>query len=230
MVYYTTQELVSIYIGCLIVGFLCVCGILLTINLTCNLCCVTTTNSHNGNRSTRPKINKLNIFHKLCLLLLVFGSVELIFQLVLFINKFCFDAQRDFLRYNDDTAFIENSMTMMVDFLHTCNVFLISIIFLIRLQKVFKGSIYDYPAKMYKFITIFCIFNIIVAFIGVIIDGSNEILQEINSHQQNRESRDWYIDFIPSFLPTILLAVAMLMYIIQQLILVVLMQNAFSKV
>ena len=223
MEYYTTQELAAVFIGCLIIGLLCAFGILLTGHLIFNLVRVTSPNNlyHSSTSKT---------FHTLCILFLVLGSIELTFQLILFINKFFFASLDDFLRYNQDTAFIENAMTMLVDFLHTSNCFLITIIFIIRLQKVLNGSIYDYPSKMYKYITIACIFNIILAFIGVAIDGTNEILQEINSNIPGKESADWYIDFIPSFLPTILLAVTMLMYIIQQIILVLLMKNGFNKV
>ena len=236
MVYYTTSEVAMVYIGCAVISLLCIFGILLTFHLIFILVRVRTVKKFskicNHSKRSTPVSNKseLKTFHTLCVLLLVLGSIELIFQLILFINKFFFDSENDFLRYNQDTAFIENTMTMLVDFLHTSNVFLITIIFIIRLQKVFNGSIYDYPAKMYKFLTIFCIFNIILAFIGVAIDSINEILQEINSNIPGKESEDWYIDFLPSYLPTILLAVAMLMYIIQQTVLVLLMKNGFNKV
>ena len=160
------------------------------------------------------------------MLLHIIGVTELILQFILYTDTFLFNHTLFNGTGSGNPAFVNNISNIAVDFLHACNVFLISIIFIIRLGLIFKGSLYDYPLSMYKGIIIFCIFNIFLTTIGFVLEGTNEIIQEKKAANSNlRETTDWYIDFVPSFLPTVLLSISMAMYIVQQIVLVILIRN-----
>ena len=212
------------YIGCVVLGMITTTSLILTVHLIWTI----------THTSTKKAVK---IFHGLCLLLHIVGVMELTVQLILYIDSFIVDHTLFNGTGSGNPAFVNNILDIVVDFLHAFNIFLISIIFIIRLGLIFKGSIYDYPVLMYKLMIGFCILNIVSLTIGFVVNGTNEIIQEKQAAKSNYdngthlpETTDWYIKFLPSFFPTVLLSISMGMYIIQQILLVLLIRNGFKKV
>lgn len=208
-------------VGFLILGLITIAGFVGTIHFMINICnwnsrkCwpAYTSNSKatkSEPRSEKAKISKL--FQLLCLLLMCSGCIEFI---IILTGYFVFSRLVDW----DGTIF--SVLTVMF---HGFGVFLLSMLFVLRLYATLKGSMYNYSSKVYKLILIISCVNLIFGETSVILLGTNNLLEDIY------DDSEWLIPIIPEIIAQITVMVTLFAHVILQFVLVVLLVKALKSV
>ena len=201
--------LASIF-GFTILGITSTLACAATMHFLMKTCCVNVQST----RSTTSKTRLSKVFHFLCGLLMLSGSMELISILS---GYFVYSRV-----WNIDATIF--SVIMIT--LHGIDTFLLSFLFVLRLYGTLKGSMYDYPSKLYKVVLVISSLNITFGVISLIIVNINSLLDDMypGSHHH------WYFTLIPESIPLIILPACMFIYLVLQIVLVALLIKALKSV
>ena len=193
-------------LGFSVLGITALLGCAATIHFLIKTCCIESTTTSNTRLS--------KAFRFLCGLLMVAGSMELI---SIFVGYFVYSRV-----WNIDATIFGVIMIT----LHGICTFLLSFLFLLRLYGTLKGSIYDYPSRLYKILLVISSLNIIFALISLIIVNINSLLEDMYPDGHHH----WYFTLIPELVPLIILPSCMFIYLVLQVVLVALLIKALKSV